>query len=232
MITGNSSYFKPQPSLRQVPIEDPTQCAICFIDTQNYNCSTDGAIFQSLSEADRHSADTQYYFQQVQNRCIPNWRSLQDAFRCANAEVMYTVIQSLTMDGRDRSLDYKISGFHVPPNSFDAQVLPDMKPLDTEIVLPKTSSSVFQSTVIDYVLRNMGIKQLVLCGCVTDQCVEHAVRDACDKGYLVTLVTDACATYSDARHAASIKAVAGYCRLQTTAEVVQEVRSARQREGK
>lgn len=32
------------------------------------------------------------------------------------------VIQSLTADGRDRSLDYKISGFHVPPGSFDAQV--------------------------------------------------------------------------------------------------------------
>ena len=32
-------------------------------------------------------------------------------------------MQSLTVDGRDRSLDYKISGFHVPPGSFDAQVL-------------------------------------------------------------------------------------------------------------
>jgi hypothetical protein len=37
-------------------------------------------------------------------------------------EVMYTVIQSLTRDGRDRSLDYKISGFHVPPGCWDANV--------------------------------------------------------------------------------------------------------------
>jgi ureidoacrylate peracid hydrolase len=29
---------------------------------------------------------------------------------------------------------------------------------------------------------------------MTDQCVESAVRDACDLGYLVTLVTDACVT--------------------------------------
>lgn len=35
---------------------------------------------------------------------------------------MYTVIQSLTADGRDRGLDYKLSGFHVPPGSPDAQV--------------------------------------------------------------------------------------------------------------
>ncbi len=61
-------------------------------------------------------------------------------------------------------------------------------PDDDEIVLPKTSSSVFNSTNIHYLLRNMSVTHLVLCGCVTDQCVEHAVRDACDLGYYVTLV--------------------------------------------
>lgn len=39
----------------------------------------------------------------------PNWVALQKAGRNASLEVMYTVIQSLTKDGRDRSLDYKIS---------------------------------------------------------------------------------------------------------------------------
>ena len=33
-----------------------------------------------------------------------------------------------------------------------------------------------------------------------------------DLGYLVTLVSDACATYSQQRHEASLAAVAGYCR--------------------
>lgn len=62
-------------------------------------------------------------------------------------------------------------------------------PGEDEVVLPKTTSSVFASTNIHYILRNMGVTHLVLCGCVTDQCVEHAVRDACDLGYYVTLVT-------------------------------------------
>lgn len=57
----------------------------------------------------------------------------------------------------------------------------------------------------------------------TDQCVEHAVRDACDRGFLVTLVTDACATYSPQRQAASLAAVAGYCRQRTTAELAAEL---------
>lgn len=98
-----------------------------------------------------------------------------------------------------------------------------LAPGDDEIVLPKSSSSVFNSTVCCTLLRNMGITHLVLCGCVTDQCVEHAVRDACDLGLYVTLVTDACATYSEQRHDASLSAVKGYCRQRTTQEVVDEL---------
>ena len=79
------------------------------------------------------------------------------------------------------------------------------------------------STNIDYVLRNLGTKYLVISGIVTDQCVEGAVRDACDLGYLVTLVTDACTTYSDARHQNSLKAIKGYCRQRTTDEFLAEI---------
>jgi len=50
---------------------------------------------------------------------------------------------------------------------------------------------------------------LVCCGGLTDQCVESAVRDACDAGFLVTLATDACVTHSAERHEASLRAVAG-----------------------
>ena len=64
-----------------------------------------------------------------------------------------------------------------------------LSPWEDEIILPKTSSSVFISTNLDYVLRCMDKKYLIVCGCLSDQCVEHAVRDACDLGYLVTLVT-------------------------------------------
>ena len=90
-------------------------------------------------------------------------------------------------------------------------------------MLPKTSSSVFISTNIDYVLRNLGVRQLVIAGLLTEQCVESAVRDACDLGYLVTLVTDACATYSQERHDATLRAIKGYCRQRTTDQLLAEL---------
>lgn len=69
------------------------------------------------------------------------------------------------------------------------QVLDAVRPGPDELVLPKTSSSVFSSTTLDYILRNMDKRFLIVAGCVTDQCVQHAICDAADLGYLVTMVT-------------------------------------------
>jgi ureidoacrylate peracid hydrolase len=138
-------------------------------------------------------------------------------------EVMFTVIESLTLDGRDRGLDYKITGFNVPKDSFDAKVIQEIKPIGDEIVIPKTSSSVFNSTNIDYILRNFNCRHLVLCGVLTDQCVESAVRDACDLNYLVTLVPDACATLTEKRHVFSLNAIKGYCRQVNTNDLINEI---------
>ena len=110
-----------------------------------------------------------------------------------------------------------------PKGSHDARVLDAIAPQGDEIVLPKTSSSVFISTNIHYVLRNLGVQYLIVSGLLTDQCVDLTVRDACDFGYLVTLVTDACAALSRKRHAASIENNQGYCRQRTTQEVVEEL---------
>jgi ureidoacrylate peracid hydrolase len=211
------------PATREIAL-DPSASALLFIDVQNFCVRRDGGEFKDVPEAEIEGI-YRYYFERLKSRAIPNMQRLQQAFRAAGIEVLYTTIESLTKDGRDRSLDYKITGFHVPKGSWDGKVIDEIAPDEDEIVLPKTSSSVFVSTHIDYLLRNLGVKQLVLCGLVTDQCVESAVRDACDLGYLVTLVPDACATYSDERHDASLRTIRGYCRQVTTEALVAEIGS-------
>lgn len=206
---------------RDVPVQ-PAQAALLFIDVQNYTTHRDGGEFRHLDDAGRQRYA--YYFDRLERLALPNMRKLQAGCRQAGLEVLYAVIESLTQDGRDRSLDYKISGVGVPRGSWDARVADAIAPGPDEIVLSKTSSSVFISTNIDYVLRNLGIRQLILCGLISDQCVESAVRDACDLGYLVTLVPDACATLSPERQEASVKAIAGYCRQRATAEFLAELK--------
>lgn len=198
------------------------QSALLFIDVQNFCAHRQGAEFDGLSDQ-QFDQKYGYFFDQLHNGVIKNMQKIQVACRQAKIEVMYTTIESLTKDGRDRSLDYKITGFNVPKGSWDGQTIDQLQPAEDEISLPKSSSSVFVSTHIDYILRNLGVKQLVLAGLLTDQCVESAVRDACDLGYLVTLVTDACTTYTADRHINSLNTIKGYCRQLTTAELLAEL---------
>ncbi len=201
----------------------PESAALLFVDAQNFCARPDGGAFAKFGEVER-TARFAGFFDHVQREIIPNMTRLQSICREARIEVMYTVIENLTRDGRDRSLDYRITGFNVPKGSWQAKVLDEIRPADDEIVIPKTSSNVFVSTNIDYVLRNLGVRQLIIGGFLTDQCVGSAVRDACDLGYLVTLATDSCATYSAERHTHAIASLAGYCRRLTTDELCAELR--------
>jgi len=209
---------------REVSLQ-PAQSALLFIDVQNFSAHREGGEFEEYSAA-TFDKKFGWYFDQLDERVIPNMQAIQSACRDANIEVMYTVIESLTLDGRDRSLDYKITGFNVPKGSWDGKVIDQIAPQSDEIVLPKSSSSVFISTHIDYILRNLGVRQLVVSGLLTDQCVESAIRDACDLGYLVTQVTDACLTMTDARQNNSIDTIKGYCRQVTTQSLIEELRDS------
>jgi ureidoacrylate peracid hydrolase len=209
------------PLSRDVPIE-PAHTALLFVDVQKYNCTWDGGEYADLSEADK-ARRFGYFFRNFDEVALPNMVRLQQACRGGGIEVTYTVIESLTADGRDRSLDYKITGFNVPKGSSDAAMVEPLAPAPDEIVFAKTSSSVFISTNIDYVLRNLGTRYLIIAGCLTDQCVDSAVRDACDLGYLVTVPTDACATLSPERHDWSLRNNRGYCRQISTAALLEEI---------
>jgi len=92
-----------------------------------------------------------------------------------------------------------------------------IKPGEDEIVIPKTSFERLISTNIDYWLRNLGVRYLMISGVVTDQCVESAVRDGpATVGYLVTTSRPTLRdlTARCARH--TLSAIKGYCRQRTT----------------
>jgi ureidoacrylate peracid hydrolase len=211
----------PTPTSREIAIELDA-AAILYVDVQNFNCIRGGGEYVGLDAA-TIEARYSYFFEQMATVGVPNMVRLQETCRQQGVEVMYTVVENLTQDGRDRSLDYKITGFNVPKGSSDAKVIDAIAPGDDEIIIPKTSSSVFMSTNIDYVLRNLGVRYLIIVGVLTDQCVDSSVRDACDLGYLVTVVTDACVTQSQERQETSLRNNRGYCRQVTTDQLIEEI---------
>ena len=199
----------------------PAHTALLIIDVQNYTMEN-GGEYAGMDPAEIEKKYG-YFFREMRSRTIPNIQNLQAASRKAGIEVIYTVIGSHCADGRDLSLDYKISNMFCHKDSYDAQVLEEITPRGDEIILPKTSSSVFISTNLHYILGNLGIKQVIIVGALTDQCVDSAVRDACDLGYLVTVPTDACATQSRVRHENSLANNSGYCRQISTQSLLAEI---------
>lgn len=187
------------------------QAALLVVDVQN----------GTFNEAQR--AIRPEFHHAAQTRVVPNLVALIDACRRAGVEVVYTVIENATADGRDRSLDYKLSEIFIARGSWEGRVLAPIAPGADEIVLPKTSSSVFNSTNLDYLLRNMGIQDLIVTGFLTDQCIDHTVKDGADRGYYVTCATDACMADTEARHLAALQCFAGYCRMTTTAALLEMI---------
>lgn len=206
---------------RERPIE-PAKTALLSIDMQNAEWSPARMARAMTPRSD--IAHKRQFLERIETVLIPNQQRLQAAARAAGIEVIYSTVEAYTLDGRDRSLDHKISNLFVPKGSWEAEVIPAVAPLPNEIVIPNTSSGIFNSTNIDYVLRNLGIEYLVIYGVSTDQGVECAIRDAADRGFMVTQIEDACAAEKEQRHLVSIDQMRGhYCRTRTTDEMLAEI---------
>mmetsp|Transcript_28377 Transcript_28377/g.66392 ORF Transcript_28377/g.66392 Transcript_28377/m.66392 type:complete len:341 (+) Transcript_28377:74-1096(+) len=208
-----------------------SKAALVIIDIQKY--------LSEPKEGSQKDESNHHLYETALPRAIQNIQKLAKAFRRVRdetdgggCEVIFCYLHSRTNDNRDISLDYKLSGptltniptFNTPPEQlFLDQLRPDTENGKGDILLPKTSCSVFLSTNLQYLLRNLGAEQVVLTGQLTDQCVESAVRDAADLGFFVTLAHDACAATSQANHDKGLHGAKGFARIVSTQQVLQEI---------
>ena len=72
---------------------------------------------------------------------------------------------------------------------------PELAPRDSESVTVKRHCNSFQNTDFDQTLKRAGVDHLIVCGMQSEYCVDTAVRAAVDRGYKVTLVSDAHTTF-------------------------------------
>lgn len=200
--------------------------ALLCIDMQYLDAARGHGIFASAAAGNTPAEAHEYYFGRLETTVLPNVARLQAAFRTRRLEVIHTRIQSLTQDGRDRSPGHKRLGLHAPPGSRDAEFVEMVAPLENEIVINKTASGVFNSTNLEYVLRNLQIDGLFVVGVYSNECVSTAIRDACDLGFYVTLISDGCATVTpELQHATITTMKDRYARVFTTDEAIAELQA-------
>ncbi len=198
--------------------------ALLCIDMQYLDAARGHGVFKDVTQAGVPLEFQEYYFNRLDEVTLPNVRRLQGSFRAHRLEVIHTRIQALTRDGRDRSAGHKRLNLLAAPGSKEAEFLEDVAPSGDEIVINKTASGVFSSTNLHYVLQNLDIGALYVVGVYTNECVETTVRDACDLGYLVTLVEDACATVTEQLHQASLQTLRDrYARIVCCDEALRDI---------
>ena len=77
-------------------------------------------------------------------------------------------------------------------------------PADGEEVVYKIGVSSFQGTRLDPVLRNLGVRVVVVAGAFTHMVVESTVRQGFDLGYRMVVVPEACCSPNAALHENSL----------------------------
>jgi nicotinamidase-related amidase len=217
-IDRNDPYIGWRDRLPELDMR-PDDTALVVIDMQ-YSC----ASMEHGTHAQRRAMGLTEGLDYLADRLalvVPNIQRLQAAFRERGMEVVFARICAKTQDGRDRSKAHKDLKNHSPEGTREAEILDELAPIGDEMVFDKTTGSAFASTTLDYVLRNMGVRNLVFVGAMTGGCVESSVRDAKDLGYGVVMVEDACATWSHALQEASVMVVNEvFGKVKTTDEVL------------
>jgi ureidoacrylate peracid hydrolase len=94
--------------------------------------------------------------------------------------------------------------------SWDADVVDDLDCEPDDLRVDKVRFDAFQWTSLEPLLRGLSASRLVICGVVTNLCVESTVRSAFMRDYPVTLIEDACAAKTRRLHELSIEVLRSY----------------------
>ena len=211
-----SFYYEntPEPSDLSLPFEDT---AMLSIDVQNTYMKPSA----DPVERERWAP----FRERMKKIVIPNTAALQNRFRELGMDVLHARIACLLENGKDRSLSQKKPGWNyllLPKDTEDAQIVPELAPREGEIVVTKTTDSALTGTNLRLVLHNMGIKNVVLTGIFTDQCISSTVRSLADESFNVILVEDCCAAGTDELHSKELEILNMiYCHVVSSGELIE-----------
>ncbi len=86
-------------------------------------------------------------------------------------------------------------------------IIAELYPLDSEVVIDKPGKGAFYATELAEVLEKYGIENLLVCGVTTEVCVNTTVREANDRGYRCVVISDGCASYFPEFHEMGLKMI-------------------------
>lgn len=203
---------------------DPSKAALVIVDMQNATGSRQGALARKLQVEGSRVGD--YRFDRIERLVLPHTLRLREHFHGLQRPVLHVTIGAALPDASDAPVHMRklFVEFNNHLGSREHEIVDELKPLSGEHVLRKTTIGAFASTNIDSLLRALGAEQLWMCGVSTNMCVETTAREAADRGYLVTLVEDACGTTHEDLHQVTMRNFQRlFGRVRSTGQSLQEL---------
>lgn len=137
---------------------------------------------------------------------VPAIKDVLESCRKMEVPVIY-----LLREHRQNSIDverFRLALFKEKPflveNSEGAEVLEELTPLPSEIVISKRRFSGFFQTDLLMILMRLHITSVVVCGLQTPNCIRATVTDALAYDYDVTVLEDATAAQSSEVHQSNL----------------------------
>lgn len=141
---------------------------------------------------------------------VTNMKRALEAAREAGIQVMHAPMVTQAWDygpwkHRNVSHEEMLHAQMFEAGTWGAEFHPDFVPIDGEVVVvPHKTFDAFHGTDLDTQLRQREIDHVILCGLTTNTCVDSTGRDAVEKGYHASFVTDAVGTFKMEMHLATI----------------------------
>lgn len=159
---------------------------------------------------------------------VPNLKKVLDAFRRQSLPVFY-IVREYRADGSDIETT-RLDGFlteqsYCIPGTSGCDIVGDLTPLEGEYRIVKNRFSGFMNTELDFMLRRLGVSDIIVCGIQYPNCIRATVFDGIALGYNVTVVTDATGAQTDEVARANIVDIANIGITCVTTEKFLQVKS-------
>lgn len=108
----------------------------------------------------------------------------------------------------------------------ETDIVPELAPQASDLVVPKHRWSAFHGTYLDLALRTRGAHTIVLCGGSTDIGIAATAFAARDLDYNLVVVSDACVSQEQDNHEQLMRRVfPRMSRVRTTAQVLEMLKT-------
>jgi nicotinamidase-related amidase len=130
---------------------------------------------------------------------------------------IYLMMRRFNVKEADKLPDF------MAPGSREREIPEAVGPANSDIVLNKSTASIFIGTNFEHMMRNRGINTLIFTGIATEFGIESSARDASNRGFYPIVVSDCVSSMDKGAHERSLKNLDKLCVVKKSAEIMASI---------